>query len=511
MICAHFQALADGARAFDNVPRHALWQKLLRANVRGKMFNVIYCLYDSIKSCVKSGDKYSAFFNCNIGIRQGENLSPFLFALYLNDIESYFIANDVESLKIIENFCISDLDIFLKMFVLLYADDTIIMAESAENLQYALGVFGNYCKIWGLNVNLSKTKIIIFSRRKSRIRHDFKIFEKSIEVHDFYTYLGVVFNYNCSFKMAKQTISEQTQKLLFMLYRKLRNIPLPVDLQLKLFDTLILPAQLYGCEIWGFGNNNVFEKTQLQFCKHILKLRSSTPNYMIYGELGRIPVYITIKLRMACFWNKLIQNTSKLSGIMYKVMLYLSNTKNFEFTWINYVKSIFDNAGLSYLWLQQMYIEPEYLKHILKLNLRDIFIQNWFSQIENSSRGEFYGIFKREFKLESYLLNLSPYEREVLTKFRCCNLKLPIETGRWENIPRENSLCQLCNLQNIGNEYHYLFECTNVNIERLRLKYVPAYYRNNPNIHKMKGMIAICNINLLKKLSIFLRKLIIYI
>ena len=128
--------------------------------------------------------------------------------------------------------------------------------------------------------------------------------------------------------MAKQTISEQTQKVLFMLYRKLRNIRLPVDLQLKLFDTLIFPAQLYGCEIWGFGNYNIFEKTQLQFCKHILKLRSSTPNYMICGELGRIPVDITIKLRMACFWNKLIQNTSKLSVIMYKVMLFLSNTKN---------------------------------------------------------------------------------------------------------------------------------------------------------------------------------------
>ena len=121
-----------------------------------------------------------------------------------------------------------------------------------------------------------------------------------------------------------------------------------------------------------------------------------------------------------------------------------------------------------------MYIEPEYLKHILKLNLWDIFIKNWFSQLENSSQGEFYGIFKRECKLESYLLNLSPYEREVLTKFRC-NLKLPIETGRWENNPRENRLCQLCNLQNIGNEYHYVFECINVNIEILRLKYVPAY------------------------------------
>ena len=40
-------------------------------------------------------------------------------------------------------------------------------------------------------------------------------------------------------------------------------------------------------------------KIQSQFCKYILKLRSSNPNYVIYGELGRIPVDITIKLRMA--------------------------------------------------------------------------------------------------------------------------------------------------------------------------------------------------------------------
>ena len=80
------------------------------------------------------------------------------------------------------------MDIFLKMFVLLYTDDTIIKAESAGNLQYSLGMFENYCKIRGLNVHLSETKIAIFSRRNSRIRHDFKIFEKSIDVQDFYTY-----------------------------------------------------------------------------------------------------------------------------------------------------------------------------------------------------------------------------------------------------------------------------------------------------------------------------------
>ena len=90
---------------------------------------------------------------------------------------------------------------------------------------------------------------------------------------------------------------------------------------------------------------------------------SKTPNFMIYGELSRIHVDIAIKQRMTCFWNKLIQNTNKLCGTMYKLMLHFSNTKIIEFTGLKYVKSIFDDAGLSYIWFQEMNIEPEYLKH----------------------------------------------------------------------------------------------------------------------------------------------------
>jgi hypothetical protein len=46
------------------------------------------------------------------------------------------------------------------------------------------------------------------------------------------------------------------------------------------------------------------------------------------------------------------------------------------------------------------------LKFIVRQNLTDQYIQNWFNQIENSSRGEFYGIFKNEFNLEKYLLKI---------------------------------------------------------------------------------------------------------
>jgi hypothetical protein len=62
------------------------------------------------------------------------------------------------------------------------------------------------------------------------------------------------------------------------------------------------------------------------------------------------------------------------------------------------------------------------------------FIQKWHSDINNSSRGQFYSGFKNDFFLENYLLRLSEYNRKWITKFRTSNLRLPIETGRWYNI-----------------------------------------------------------------------------
>ena len=106
-------------------------------------------------------------------------------------------------------------------------------------------------------------------------------------------------------------------------------------LQLKLFDTLILPILTYGCEVWEYENVQVLEKIRLQFCRNILKIRTSTPNLMSYGEID-----VVINVRMISFWNKLLTYNQKLSRIMYM----LSERENVNFKWINHIKSIFDNV-----------------------------------------------------------------------------------------------------------------------------------------------------------------------
>jgi hypothetical protein len=77
---------------------------------------------------------------------------------------------------------------------------------------------------------------------------------------------------------------------MYALYKQIKNISISVDLQLKLLNSLVAPVLLYASEIWSFENKNSIERVHLQFCKSILKVRNSTPKFLVYGELGRFPL-----------------------------------------------------------------------------------------------------------------------------------------------------------------------------------------------------------------------------
>ena len=502
-----FCSFIDFKSAFDTVWRVGLWQKLQNANIQGKIFKVLYGMYQNIKTCIRKGNEYSDYFNCEVGVKQGENLSPFLFSLYLNDLESFFIENDISSLEKISTESLEQLGYYIKIFIILYADDNVIMAESEDGLQQALSIFEQYCNEWKLKVNTQKTKIVVFSKRKYKVRRKLKLYDVELETVDSYSYLGILFNYNGNFCVARKKLMEQANKALYALYSKLRNLTIPIDLQLKLFDSLIAPILVYACEVWGFENKQGIEKLHLQFCKKILNLRNNTPNYMIYGELGRFPIEIVIKLRMVNYWNSLLDSNNKLSNILYKLIFKLHENNQIDFKWINYVKTIFDDIGLSFMWNDQIYVKKEILKFIVKQKLVDQYIQHWFSQIHNSSRGEFYGSFKNEFMLEPYLLRLNKSERVFMSKFRCSNIKFPIETGRWTNIPKNERLCNLCR-ENLGNEFHYLFICKHPQIVTLREKFIPRYYTVYPSEIKMIYMLSYCNTRLYHNLCYFIKNII---
>ena len=83
-------------------------------------------------------------------------------------------------------------------------------------------------------------------------------------------------------------------------------LELTLDLQLEMFDCMVMPILAYGCEVWGSTKNEILEKLHLRYCKYILKVKNSTPLCMLYGELGRYPIELIIKQRIIMYWFRLV-------------------------------------------------------------------------------------------------------------------------------------------------------------------------------------------------------------
>ena len=108
----------DYSKAFDFIDRTYLLQKVLNSNIDGKVFNVIRNMYANAKSHISINNTLSEGFPCEVGVRQGENLSPLLFAIYLNDFKT-FLSEKYEGLTKVTSSISEELNIYFKIFCLL--------------------------------------------------------------------------------------------------------------------------------------------------------------------------------------------------------------------------------------------------------------------------------------------------------------------------------------------------------------------------------------------------------
>ena len=93
---------------------------------------------------------------------------------------------------------------YLKLFIMLYADDTIILAETANDLQNALDAYNSYCTNWKLTINTTKSKIVVFSKGRPS-NFNFTLNNQPLETVNEYKYLGVLFSRTGSFYKNKKT------------------------------------------------------------------------------------------------------------------------------------------------------------------------------------------------------------------------------------------------------------------------------------------------------------------
>ena len=500
-------AFIDYKQAFDMVWRKGLWFKMNQSNINGKCFDVIKSMYSNIKSKITTTEGCTAYFPSSSGVRQGENLSPFLFSVYLNDLETYLCNQNVNGIDC--EHVNEHLTVFFKLFVIMYADDTVLLSETKHDLQYALSVFERYCIEWKLTVNTKKTKVLVFSSGKISKFDKFYLFGETLEIVNEFKYLGILFARSGKFFKNKKYLSEQARKAMFSLLKKIRLLNLPITMQIELFDKTIKPILLYGCELYGRESVQTLERIQLKFLKYILNLKTSTPSFMVYGETGATPLSIDINCRLISFWTKLtdsenIHTATKLSKNMYMKLLGRHYDNNSNSLWIQNVKQLINSHGFGNIWENQFDFNRKWFILEFKQKLKDEFMQNWQESVNLASSGNTYKIFKETFGQNEYFANLTNNQTRTLTRFRTRNNRFPIEIGRWKSKSINERTCQLCN-KDLGDELHYLLQCEFFRNERKQ--FIKPYYLKSSNILKFQQLMNTTNKSELRKLCIFINLL----
>lgn len=158
--------------------------KLLTQNINGMFFNILKSMYIDNDICIKNNHSYrSRFFKSNVGVRQGDAISPTLFNLYISDLQRFLgLDNDAPVLDTTSVNC------------LMYADDIVLISRSEIGLQRLIDRLSDYCTRWKMEVNTDKTKVIKFSGNGHRCKTNFLYRDKLIENVLKYKYLGLEFS-----------------------------------------------------------------------------------------------------------------------------------------------------------------------------------------------------------------------------------------------------------------------------------------------------------------------------
>ena len=236
-----FIAFVDFSKFFDKIDRQFLRYKLLRYGITGKIYDVLRSMYSKTAYCVNISDCVSPSFEGTNGVKQGCVISPLLSNIFQNDLHDMFRDNSCDPV-IMGDIVISSIS---------WADDLILISKSQKGLQKCLNNLNEYCCKWGLEVNIDKTKVMVFSKRSHKAV-DLFYGQNLLECVNKFNYLGFLISNNCKFTHLihdRVNKANRVSNLVLQAFRTSGNVN--VSLSMNIFDSQISPILLYGSSIWS--------------------------------------------------------------------------------------------------------------------------------------------------------------------------------------------------------------------------------------------------------------------
>jgi exonuclease III len=303
-----FACFVDFRKAFDTVWHDGLWKVLWGAGVRGKSWRIIRQLYSDTRACVLLNGQTTREVRMRQGVRQGCPLSPILFNYFINELAKELRESGA-------GLTIEGLD----LGALLYADDVILMAESQEKLQALVDVVDRFCRKWHMDINLGKSKIMVFGRKgclgckasASAARKRARLTDEEaaalpatppcvfcscmcrgagLQVVDEYKYLGIWLTKDLLWETHIRKTEERAKESTAGLADVLNNKRLPASAKALAWLARVRPKLEYGSEVWEANSKQAarLESIQIQAAVKVFKLNEKVKTHAARA-LMRVP------------------------------------------------------------------------------------------------------------------------------------------------------------------------------------------------------------------------------
>ena len=465
-----YVAFIDFKKAFDTVNRNVLWECMKEEGISTKMIKMIKGIYSIVTATVRFGNKFSEDIDCPLGVKQGCLLSPLLFSILINKVARKIAEKGRAGYQFVTG--------GKEIFSLLFADDIVLVSLTPSGLQNQLNNLKIESEKLGLEVNLNKTKAVIF-RGGGYIGKAEKWYygQEKIEIVNSYKYLGYTFTTKLSTEIALAEFAGRAKGKVISIFKALYKIgKVDISIFFHLFDCQVKPMILYASEIWGNNAQYTLEKVHMFAARKLLGVNAKTPRQLIYGELNRHPIEIDSKINTLKYWLKL----QEMEDNRIPKQAYLRDEKEMHLnknSWSKEIKNMLERNGYGYIWINKGAMYTRSFLKSFKQRLVDQFWQEWHQKITDSDRFTTYNNIKDNHDREKYLTNINITKfRRIFTKLRFGILDLNNNKLYYDK--NANIQCH-CGYEK-EDELHFLLNCPSYTF--FRSKYITKHWPNLKDI-----------------------------
>lgn len=305
----------DLKKAYDMVPHDRLLYKLRKFGLGDKMIYFIKRMYENTFMRVRINNQLTEPFRYERGVRQGCPTSPLLFNIYINDILDDIQPVTVEGLE-------------HGLRGLMFADDTVILANSHTDLQIKLESINRWMVNNAMEVNPSKCGVMMINQNSIEPVY---FNGELIPMVDKYVYLGLEFNNQLDIEMMSKYRLGKGKDCLMSMVATLRNIRVPLEYRVMLIKSILIPTLHYGSEIFGMNEKRVnsLKRVLDNGLKCIVK-KSNFCRQRAYEEFDIKQIYVSAAVSRARGLAKWINS----NGLISDCIISQESFKSKQSTWI---------------------------------------------------------------------------------------------------------------------------------------------------------------------------------